>query len=709
MEPRTTTLDAALGYASLGWKIFPVRPAPAKQPLTAHGFRDATTDHARIVEWWSKWPSAQVGVACGDQIAAIDLDLKPDQGVDGLAEFDALQMTHGAHGCGLEMVTPRGGRQLFYRGDSLCRRRLGVRPGIDVLGDGGYTIVPSPASPGRSWRAGDPSEELATPPSWVAEFMVGGSTTNPTSAPISRTGPVPQSGPVVPLTDEQVRDIRGALAVIPNDERRVWLEVGFALRSTRAGEQAYELWSEWARSTPSGAIHPKYDDDDQRRTWAAASEFRPGGSEITLASLFWIAQQHGYTGGVPPEPVAVVIGSAPAPAAPAAPAAQAPAAPADDRLQTGGQITLLDWEEVAELPPIEWMVDQLIARRSLVVLAGNTEAGKSFAAIDLSMRLVHGMPVYGREAAPGSVLYLAGEGHDGLGARFRAWRREHTHLIPAAGKQGRYCLVSDEIPTLSAGTIQQLHQLMKEVEKAKGHAPAVVFIDTLSQAMVDDESDSSVVSPIMRGLAALRQRWGCTIILVHHLVKMNGKLRPGEAPPVPSLDSIRGSGAITRNVDTVLGLVCTNEVTGARSLFVWKQKDGSKLLPIELWLQPVVTGRARLNGADEWSCVMIPATDVGGDEDDTEPEIDPDTQKGRMARVVGVLTAAQAWEGEGGKGGMSRANIATDAQMRSADLSATLDHMAREKMIRNVGTKARHSWVLAEKPPAAPPAAGSSS
>lgn len=64
-------LAAALRYASAGWPVFPCTPdgtaAPDhKAPLTAHGFKDATTDPARIRAWWHRWPDANVAIATGE-------------------------------------------------------------------------------------------------------------------------------------------------------------------------------------------------------------------------------------------------------------------------------------------------------------------------------------------------------------------------------------------------------------------------------------------------------------------------------------------------------------------------------------------------------------------------------------------------------------------------------------------------------------------
>lgn len=167
-----STLEFALRYATeLGCHVFPVAPAPAKRPLTPHGFRDATTDADQITEWWQRWPNAQIGVACGASgLVFLDIDVKND--VDGRHSLGELEMEHEAHGSGLVMSTPGGGFQVaFLEYEHRCGRRQGVRPGIDVLGDGGYTIVPSPASPGREWIKSDPfDDDVWVPvPRWVPE------------------------------------------------------------------------------------------------------------------------------------------------------------------------------------------------------------------------------------------------------------------------------------------------------------------------------------------------------------------------------------------------------------------------------------------------------------------------------------------------------------------------------------------------------------
>src|ERR1700726_4487587 len=72
---------AALAYADLfGWPVLPLHSvdahgqctcwepdcdSSAKHPRTTHGLSEASTDLDVIAAWWSKWPTANVGIRCG--------------------------------------------------------------------------------------------------------------------------------------------------------------------------------------------------------------------------------------------------------------------------------------------------------------------------------------------------------------------------------------------------------------------------------------------------------------------------------------------------------------------------------------------------------------------------------------------------------------------------------------------------------------------
>jgi len=69
-----TFLELALSYAARGWHVFPCVPR-TKEPLTKHGWQDATTDTQQITAWWTAHPDANLGIACGASgLVVLDVD-----------------------------------------------------------------------------------------------------------------------------------------------------------------------------------------------------------------------------------------------------------------------------------------------------------------------------------------------------------------------------------------------------------------------------------------------------------------------------------------------------------------------------------------------------------------------------------------------------------------------------------------------------------
>ena len=292
-------LEAALRYAAIGWHVFPV--TEERRPMVATGFHAAVVDEAQIREWWTKWPTAGIGVACLlSGIFVVDLDRNHANARDGVDSWEFLQQDFGDDERGLMASTPRGGQHIVYMHPGPGSKVKTVNnviadTGIDCRGDGGYFVAPSPSDPGRQWEEGDPIDCddngvtcITTAPKWVLDIMLVG------RGPSSSAGV--DTGKAMTLNDDEVARIRSALACIPNDDYSIWVQVGMALRSTFAKSQAYTLWTEWS-SKDYGA----FDDHKSRVKWQSFRELRFDGSEVSLGSLFYQASENGWvdTSGLP--------------------------------------------------------------------------------------------------------------------------------------------------------------------------------------------------------------------------------------------------------------------------------------------------------------------------------------------------------------------------------------------------------------------------
>lgn len=182
-------LAAALTYASFGWLVFPLQSSGpeggcscgnpdckklGKHPRTRHGFKDASTDAARIREWWKEWPDANIGIATGSASGIVVVDIDERHG--GIPRLHQLKAKHG--GLPLTWIVRTGnGHHLYFKhpGDQVkCFVGRGDCSGIDLRGDGGYVVAPpSLHFTGRKYKWDTNPEEapLADLPVWLPTLL----------------------------------------------------------------------------------------------------------------------------------------------------------------------------------------------------------------------------------------------------------------------------------------------------------------------------------------------------------------------------------------------------------------------------------------------------------------------------------------------------------------------------------------------------------
>jgi hypothetical protein len=163
-----TILDAALAYARRGWAVHPIR-AGGKEPASAHGFLDATTNETTIRHWFENSPSLNLGVATGRTSGVWVLDADAGS-ADTLLDWE---QSHGGLPDTALVRTGSGGRHYIFRNppDLVIPSRVKFAPGFDTRGDGGYVVAPpSVTDKAYQWlREGDPLDA----PSWLIDLVLG--------------------------------------------------------------------------------------------------------------------------------------------------------------------------------------------------------------------------------------------------------------------------------------------------------------------------------------------------------------------------------------------------------------------------------------------------------------------------------------------------------------------------------------------------------
>ncbi len=146
---------AALFYASRGVAVFPC-VAGGKQPATAKGFKDATTDRDQIGAWWLYQPNANIGAPTGITFDVIDID-----GPEGLGSvYSPEKPLKLPAEIGHSLTTRMAGHHIFIEPTGRGNR-ASFLPGVDYRGAGGYVILPpSRGANGRRYAWTKPLEVL---------------------------------------------------------------------------------------------------------------------------------------------------------------------------------------------------------------------------------------------------------------------------------------------------------------------------------------------------------------------------------------------------------------------------------------------------------------------------------------------------------------------------------------------------------------------
>ncbi|PIL71215.1 hypothetical protein B4N90_03285, partial [Acinetobacter baumannii] len=88
---------------------------------------------------------------------------------------------------------------------------------------------------------------------------------------------------VAPLYSTNIEEIEEVLSFIPGDDRKIWVDVGIALRNSNF-ENAYDIWCRWS------AKSDKYDTYEQQKNWDTFE----GYNRVTLGKIYHLAAKHGY-------------------------------------------------------------------------------------------------------------------------------------------------------------------------------------------------------------------------------------------------------------------------------------------------------------------------------------------------------------------------------------------------------------------------------
>jgi phage/plasmid primase-like uncharacterized protein len=161
----------------------------------------------------------------------------------------------------------------------------------------------------------------------------------------------------------------------------------------------------------------------------------------------------------------------------------------------------------AQPAPISWLVKRWIQDKALIMVHGPSGGGKTFVVLDWCLRMSGNVLDWsGLKVRPGTVVYLAGEGHHGLRGRVAAWKVHNS-----AGPLSMWLSRDGCDLNTPAGYMRVVDNI-----RALPKRPSLIVVDTLHRFLLGDENSAQDAKTMLDACGALMAEFSCSVLLVHH-------------------------------------------------------------------------------------------------------------------------------------------------------------------------------------------------
>ena len=458
LHPEYSLLDWALWNADQGLRVFPVKGDAKFPPLVSAPYDAATTDPIRIIEWWSQWPDANIGIDTS-HLLVVDIDVKEHKnGYEAAKTLGLLDLDT------LKVGTPSDGEHIYTRPSAPVPGGVDtLGPGVDTRGHHNYVLGVGSSVGGRKYFLKSGSAIAASP-----------------EAALTRKALIERNAvPLVELdTDTAVR-----------------LGLDFA----RTAPAAIEGMGGDAHTYKIAAVVREYGISESvcfdllLEHWNERCEppWHPEELRRKVANAYQYAQAQ--PGAAHPDHIFAGVSIE-------APRATRPAT----AWFTKGD----DWRG-----SVRWLYKGLLPTTGVVVLTAPSQAGKTFLALHLADTLRSGEPFFETRAREkGGTIILSGEGFGSVKHRMAALGQPGERLpisaryVGALAANGAWGALCEDVRARAA------------VMKAEFGMPVrMIVLDTLSASgALEDENDNAKAATVVKAFAELSVALDCLFIVLHH-------------------------------------------------------------------------------------------------------------------------------------------------------------------------------------------------
>jgi len=335
----------------------------------------------------------------------------------------------------------------------------------------------------------------------------------------------------------------------------LWIEIGQSLHGG-FGDAGRELWLQWS------ATQPGFEGEhDIEAHWKSFK-----GSGRSLGTLFHMARQAGFEQSKKPKMAAFDD------------FANVIAQEMGDDAGDDASADDLRFEVIkaSELPPADFgevfadeLVEGICTKRSITVIYGPSNSGKTFMAIGMGAAVSRGVQWFGRNTSQCAVLYLATESPESVKMRLRAY--QHLNEV----RLDDFYVIPNPISLYDAkADIEEILKACQHIESMSGKKVGLIFGDTLARLSSGaNENSGEDMGVVMNNVDVISRLCSATFVLIHHSGKDTSK-------------GSRGWSGIRAFIDTELEVEVTdNDGDIYRVLKDTKQRDlegGGLTIPFDI-------------------------------------------------------------------------------------------------------------------------------
>lgn len=231
-------------------------------------------------------------------------------------------------------------------------------------------------------------------------------------------------------------------------------------------------------------------------------------------------------------------------------------------------------------PNAQWLVKGIF-QAGVSAIIGRPSSLKSFLSVDIACCVQTGRDWRGHKVDPGDVVYIAGEGANGVKKRILGWGLENGE--------------APRIHVISCGVKPHEVDVLIKFMRDKVGTPKLIIIDTLNRSFGGgDESGSGEMGTFLDGCSSIIQAFeSSNVLVVHHTGKDETRGARGHSSFEGALDS---------------AVLCSKQGSKDNLIMTLKHdkppKDAEEMDPVSMSMREIKLGLYDEDGEEQKTLVL---------------------------------------------------------------------------------------------------------